>query len=68
MAITKGYALVTEGGAIKCGQAPAHKHADVLLKDVAEGHAKLDDIINHRLPLKRIEHALSGATNIIWRR
>ncbi len=39
------------------GQAPAHKHIDVLLKYVVEGKVKLDDIITHRLPLSQVAHA-----------
>jgi threonine dehydrogenase-like Zn-dependent dehydrogenase len=39
------------------GQAPAHKHIDVLLKYVVDGKVKLDDIITHRLPLSEVAHA-----------
>jgi len=46
-----------KGIILKGGQAPAHKHIDVLMKYVAEGKVKLDDIITHRLPLSEVEHA-----------
>lgn len=46
-----------KGIILKGGQAPAHKHIDVLLKYVEEGKVKLDDIITHRLPLSQIAHA-----------
>jgi len=45
-----------KGIILKGGQAPAHKHIDKLLKYVAEGKVKLDDIITHRLPLSQIAH------------
>lgn len=38
------------------GQAPAHKHIDTLLKHVADGDVKLDDIITHRLSLTEVAH------------
>lgn len=46
-----------KGLIIKGGQAPVHKHIDKLLKFVAEGKVKLDDVISHRLPLSQIAHA-----------
>ena len=46
-----------KGIILKGGQAPAHKHIDVLLKYVQEGKVKLDDIITHRLPLSEVAHA-----------
>jgi len=45
-----------KGIVLKGGQAPAHKHIDVLLKYVQEGKVKLDDIITHRLPLSEVAH------------
>jgi threonine dehydrogenase-like Zn-dependent dehydrogenase len=45
-----------KGIILKGGQAPAHKHIDVLMKHVSEGRVTLDDIITHRLPLSDIEH------------
>ena len=45
-----------KGITIKGGQAPAHKYIDELLKVVAEGRVKLDDIITHRLPLSQAPH------------
>ncbi len=49
--------MFDKGLNIKCGQAPAHKYADELLKLVAERKVRLDDIITRRLPLTQIEHA-----------
>jgi threonine dehydrogenase-like Zn-dependent dehydrogenase len=46
-----------KGITIKGGQAPVQKYIDQLLKIVAEGQLKLDDIITHRLPLSRISEA-----------
>jgi threonine dehydrogenase-like Zn-dependent dehydrogenase len=46
-----------KGITLKGGQAPAHKHIDLLLKYVAEKKVKLSDIITHRLPLSEVEHA-----------
>lgn len=46
-----------KGLTLRGGQAPAHKHIDLLLKYVVEGKVKLDDIITHRLPLSDIAHA-----------
>jgi threonine dehydrogenase-like Zn-dependent dehydrogenase len=46
-----------KGIILKGGQAPAHKHIDVLMNYVVEGKVKLDDIITHRLPLSEVEHA-----------
>lgn len=45
-----------KGIILKGGQAPAHRHIDLLLKYVAEGKVKLDDIITHRLPLSEVAH------------
>ncbi|SFQ37670.1 zinc-dependent alcohol dehydrogenase [Hymenobacter arizonensis] len=45
-----------KGITIKGGQAPAHKHIDRLLKHVANGDVRLDDIISHRLPLTEAAH------------
>ncbi len=46
-----------KGIILKGGQAPVQKHIDVLLKYVADGKVKLDDIITHRLGLSEISHA-----------
>jgi threonine dehydrogenase-like Zn-dependent dehydrogenase len=46
-----------KGLTLRGGQAPAHKHIDLLLQYVAEGKVRLDDIITHRLPLSKISHA-----------
>ncbi len=43
-----------KGIILKGGQAPAHKHIDLLLSYVKEGKVKLDDVITHRLPLSEI--------------
>ena len=48
-----------KGIILKGGQAPAHKHIDKLMNYVIEGKVKLDDIITHRLPLSKVEHAYS---------
>lgn len=48
-----------KGIVLKGGQAPAHKHIDVLLNYVQEGKVKLDDIITHRLPLSKIADGYS---------
>lgn len=48
-----------KGLRLKGGQAPVHKHIDKLLQYVVDGKVKLDDIITHRLPLSKIEHAYS---------
>jgi threonine dehydrogenase-like Zn-dependent dehydrogenase len=45
-----------KGIILKGGQAPAHKHIDVLLDYVKQGKVKLDDVITHRLPLSEIAH------------
>lgn len=45
-----------KGIVLKGGQAPAHKHIDVLLEYVKAGKVKLDDIITHRLPLSEVAH------------
>ena len=45
-----------KGITLKGGQAPAHKHIDRLLKHVADGDVRLDDIISHRLPLSQAAH------------
>lgn len=46
-----------KGIILKGGQAPAHKHIDVLMQYVLDGKVKLDDIITHHLPLSDVEHA-----------
>jgi threonine dehydrogenase-like Zn-dependent dehydrogenase len=46
-----------KGITLKGGQAPAHKHIDMLLNYVIEGKVKLNDIITHRLALSEVEHA-----------
>ncbi len=46
-----------KGITLRGGQAPAHKHIDKLLAYVAEGKVRLDDIITHRIPLSKIDHA-----------
>lgn len=48
-----------KGIIMKGGQAPAHKHIDVLLNYVKEGKVKLDDVITHRLPLSKIADGYS---------
>lgn len=48
-----------KGITLRGGQAPAHKHIDILLDYVLEGKVKLNDIITHRLPLTRIEDGYS---------
>ncbi|MET0393088.1 MAG: zinc-dependent alcohol dehydrogenase [Chitinophagaceae bacterium] len=48
-----------KGIIMRGGQAPAHKHIDVLLNYVQEGKVRLDDIITHRLPLSRIADGYS---------
>ena len=48
-----------KGIIMRGGQAPAHKHIDLLLKWVVEGKVKLNDIITHRLPLTRISDGYS---------
>jgi threonine dehydrogenase-like Zn-dependent dehydrogenase len=45
-----------KGIVLRGGQAPAHKHIDLLMNHVAEGRVKLDDIITHRLPLSEAPH------------
>ncbi len=49
--------IFDKGIIVKSGQAPAHKHIDLLLKYVIEGRVELDDIITHRLPLSQVAHA-----------
>jgi threonine dehydrogenase-like Zn-dependent dehydrogenase len=46
-----------KGLTLSGGQAPAHKYIDYLMKEVAEGRVRLDDIISHRLPLSQVAHA-----------
>lgn len=48
-----------KGIIMKGGQAPAHKHIDILLDYVKEGKVQLDDIITHRLPLSKIADGYS---------
>jgi threonine dehydrogenase-like Zn-dependent dehydrogenase len=48
-----------KGIVLRGGQAPAHKHIDVLMKYVEEGKVKLNDIITHRLPLTKIADGYS---------
>lgn len=43
-----------KGLTLRGGQAPAHKHIDILLNYVKEGKVTLNDIITHRLPLTKI--------------
>ncbi len=45
-----------KGIVLRGGQAPAHKHIDLLMSYVSEGKVKLDDIITHRLPLSEAPH------------
>ncbi len=45
-----------KGIILRGGQAPAHKHIDLLMSYVSEGKVKLDDIITHRLPLSEAPH------------
>jgi threonine dehydrogenase-like Zn-dependent dehydrogenase len=45
-----------KGITLRGGQAPAHKHIDLLMSHVAEGRVRLDDIITHRLPLSEAPH------------
>jgi threonine dehydrogenase-like Zn-dependent dehydrogenase len=45
-----------KGITMQGGQAPAHKHIDKLLRHVANGDVRLDDIISHRLPLSQAPH------------
>ncbi len=47
--------LFDKGVTIKSGQAPVQKYIDKLMKHVADGDIKLNDIITHRLPLSQIE-------------
>ncbi len=47
--------IFDKGITIKSGQAPVQKHIDKLMKHVADGDVKLNDIITHRLPLSEIE-------------
>jgi threonine dehydrogenase-like Zn-dependent dehydrogenase len=46
--------IFDKGIIMKGGQAPVHKHIDVLLDHVTSGRVKLDDVITHRLPLSEI--------------
>lgn len=45
-----------KGITLRGGQAPAHKHIDLLMSHVSEGRVRLDDIITHRLPLSEAPH------------
>jgi threonine dehydrogenase-like Zn-dependent dehydrogenase len=48
--------IFDKGIILKGGQAPVHKHIDVLLDHVQSGRVRLDDVITHRLPLSQIAH------------
>jgi threonine dehydrogenase-like Zn-dependent dehydrogenase len=48
-----------KGLTLKGGQAPAHKHIDILLQYVKEGKVTLNDIITHRLPLGKVSYGYS---------
>lgn len=48
-----------KGLTLKGGQAPAHKHIDILLQYVKEGKVTLNDIITHRLPLGKVSDGYS---------
>ena len=48
-----------KGITLRGGQAPAHKHIDILLNYVKEGKVTLNDIITHRLPLNKIADGYS---------
>lgn len=48
-----------KGLTLKGGQAPAHKHIDVLLDYLKDGRVTLNDIITHRLPLSKIADGYS---------
>jgi threonine dehydrogenase-like Zn-dependent dehydrogenase len=52
-----------KGIIMRGGQAPAHKHIDKLLGYVKEGKVRLDDIITHRLPLRKIADGYSMFKN-----
>ncbi len=49
--------IFDKGVSFKTGQAPVQVYIDQLIKLVAEGKVKLDDIITHRLPLSEARHA-----------
>jgi threonine dehydrogenase-like Zn-dependent dehydrogenase len=48
-----------KGLTLRGGQAPAHRHIDILLQYVKEGKVTLNDIITHRLPLKKVSDGYS---------
>lgn len=48
-----------KGLTLRGGQAPAHRHIDMLLQFVKEGKVTLNDIITHRLPLSRVSDGYS---------
>jgi threonine dehydrogenase-like Zn-dependent dehydrogenase len=48
--------IFDKGIILKGGQAPVHKHIDLLLDHVQSGRVRLDDVITHRLPLSQIAH------------
>lgn len=48
-----------KGLTLKGGQAPAHKHIDILLQYVKEGKVTLNDIITHRLPIGKVSDGYS---------
>lgn len=48
-----------KGITLRGGQAPAHKHIDILLQYVKEGKVTLNDIITHRLPLSKVSDGYS---------
>jgi S-(hydroxymethyl)glutathione dehydrogenase/alcohol dehydrogenase len=49
--------IFDKGIKIFSGQAPVHKYIDTLIGLVEAGKIKLEDIITHRLPLEKAEHA-----------
>jgi threonine dehydrogenase-like Zn-dependent dehydrogenase len=48
-----------KGLTLRGGQAPAHRHIDMLLQYVKEGKVTLNDIITHRLPLSMVSDGYS---------
>jgi threonine dehydrogenase-like Zn-dependent dehydrogenase len=48
-----------KGLTLRGGQAPAHRHIDMLLQYVKEGKVTLNDIITHRLPLSKVSEGYS---------
>lgn len=49
--------IVDKGIRMSFGQAPVHKYIDELIKIVAAGKVKLDDVISHRVPLANVSDA-----------